>query len=79
MDKNYLLVDIDGTISDASKRAETYLEGDPPDWDDFYAACGEDAPITPIIPVIESLAVRMADHCIPTLTQSHPPVSFSKH
>ena len=55
MDKYYLLVDIDGTITDASNRAKTYLEGDKPDWDGFYAACGEDAPITPVIRIIEAL------------------------
>lgn len=57
MDKYYLLVDIDGTITDASKRAKTYLEGDKPNWDAFYAACGEDEPITPVIRIIEALAV----------------------
>ena len=56
MDKYYLLVDIDGTLSDANKRAETYLEGDEPDWAGFYAACGEDAPITPVIRIIEALS-----------------------
>lgn len=58
MDKYYLLVDIDGTLSDASKRAKTYLEGDNPDWDGFYAACGEDTPITPVIGIIEALSAR---------------------
>lgn len=57
MGKFYLLVDIDGTLSDASNRAKTYLEGEKRDWDGFYAACGEDAPITPVIRVIETLAV----------------------
>lgn len=56
MDKYYLLVDIDGTITDAGKRAKTYLEGDKPDWDAFYAACGEDEPITPVIRIIEALS-----------------------
>ena len=56
MDKYYLLVDIDGTLSDASKRAKTYLEGDKPDWESFYMACGEDAPITPVIDIISTLS-----------------------
>lgn len=56
MDKYYLLVDIDGTLSDASNRAKTYLEGDKPDWGAFYAACGEDEPITPVIRIIEVLS-----------------------
>ena len=56
MDKYYLLVDIDGTISDAGERAKTYLGGDKPDWDGFYAACGEDASIMPVIRIIEALS-----------------------
>jgi hypothetical protein len=56
MDKYYLLVDIDGTLSDASKRAKTYLGGDKPDWDAFYAACGEDAPIQRVIAIIDALS-----------------------
>ena len=54
--RQYIIVDIDGTISDANARAETYLVGDNPDWDGFYAACGEDMPITPVIRVIEALS-----------------------
>ena len=49
-------MDIDGTITDAGKRAKTYLGGAKPDWDGFYAACGEDEPITPVIRVIEALS-----------------------
>lgn len=56
MDKYYLLVDIDGTLSDASNRAKTYLDGEKPDWDGFYAACGEDAPIQRVIDIIEVLS-----------------------
>lgn len=56
MDKYYLLVDIDGTLSDASNRAETYLGGEKPDWDGFYAACGEDEPIRRVIDIIEVLS-----------------------
>lgn len=56
MSKFYLLVDIDGTLSDVSKRAKTYLEGDKPDWDGFYAACGEDAPIKRVIHIISMLS-----------------------
>lgn len=58
--RQYIIVDIDGTLSDASKRAKTYLEGDKPDWDGFYAACGEDEPIMPVIHIIEALAVSYA-------------------
>lgn len=56
MDKYYLLVDIDGTLSDASERAKQHLGGDVPDWDGFYNACGQDAPITPVIRITEVLS-----------------------
>lgn len=56
MDKYYLLVDIDGTLSDASNRADTYLGRKKPDWDGFYSACGEDTPIQRVIDIIEVLA-----------------------
>ena len=55
MEKYWILVDIDGTLSDASKRAEMYLNGDTPDWDGFYAACGTDAPIETIINIVSHL------------------------
>lgn len=56
MDKYYLLVDIDGTLSDASNRAKTYLGGEKPNWDGFYAACGEDEPIQRVIGIIKALS-----------------------
>lgn len=56
MDKYYLLVDIDGTLSDATNRAKTYLGGENPDWDGFYAACDEDEPIRRVIDIIEVLS-----------------------
>lgn len=56
MDKYYLLVDIDGTLSDATNRAKTYLEGEKPDWGGFYSACGEDEPIRRVIDIIEVLS-----------------------
>ena len=56
MDKYYLLVDIDGTLSDASERAKKYLGGAVPDWDGFYNACGEDEAFFCVTPIIESLA-----------------------
>ena len=31
---NIVIVDIDGTLSDASERAEKYLSKEPKDWDD---------------------------------------------
>lgn len=55
MEKYWILVDIDGTLSDASKRAEMYLNGGTPDWDGFYATCGTDAPIETIINIVSHL------------------------
>ena len=56
MDKYYLLVDIDGTLSDASYRAKKYLAKDNPDWDSFHNECGQDAPISKVIQIISALS-----------------------
>lgn len=52
-----VIVDIDGTVTDASARAEKYLSKEPKDWEGFYNACGEDKPIFPIINLVEALSV----------------------
>lgn len=54
--KNLVVVDIDGTLSDASERAAKYLSQEPKDWDGFYAACGDDKPIKPVIKVVEEFS-----------------------
>lgn len=51
-----VVVDIDGTITDASERAKKYLSKTPQDWDGFYAACGQDKPITEIVKLVEALS-----------------------
>lgn len=53
-----IVVDIDGTLSDASERAAKYLDptGKKSDWDGFYNACGEDKPIQPVIDLVENLS-----------------------
>lgn len=52
-----VVVDIDGTITDASERAKKYLnDKKPQDWDGFYAACGQDRPITEIVKLVEALS-----------------------
>jgi len=56
MDKYYILVDIDGTLADCTARATKFLVDNNQDWDGFYAACGEDAPITPVIRIVEALS-----------------------
>jgi hypothetical protein len=51
-----ILVDIDGTISDAAPRAKKYLKKGKEDWDAFYNACGTDLPIWPIIGMVQVLS-----------------------
>ena len=53
----YILCDIDGTISKVGERLK-YLQQDPPDWDKFYEDCFEDAPIQPIIDIINALSLH---------------------
>jgi len=55
MEKEIVLVDIDGTISKVGDRLR-YLEQKPKDWDSFYEACGEDEPIDEIIRLVRNLA-----------------------
>ena len=49
-----VIVDIDGTVSKVGDRLK-YLEKEPKDWDSFYEACQEDAPIWPIIYLVGTL------------------------
>jgi predicted secreted acid phosphatase len=55
-EQQIILVDIDGTIADATPRAEKYLQKGKEDWDAFYNACKEDKPIEKVIEVIEILS-----------------------
>lgn len=50
----YAIFDIDGTLSDPSRRLHYLDEGD---WDSFYAHCGEDAPIAPVVQFCRSMAL----------------------
>lgn len=50
----YIIVDIDGTIAEPGERLK-YLNQDPPDWDKFYQDDFNDAPIQPIVNLINSL------------------------
>lgn len=49
---NIVVVDIDGTLSDATERANKFLSKEPKDWDRFYAACGSDKPIKEIVDLV---------------------------
>lgn len=53
-----VVVDIDGTITDASERAEKYLSKKPKDWDGFYAACGGDKPIESMCKLVQVLSAE---------------------
>lgn len=46
------IFDLDGTLADCQHRVPLI-----PDWDAFFAACSEDAPIWPVIQTAKRLAV----------------------
>lgn len=52
----YLIVDIDNTLSDARSRADSYLGNFNYDWDSFYEHCGEDFPISQNCELVQRLA-----------------------
>ena len=52
--KNYIVVDIDGTIAKVGDRLK-YLQQDSKDWDLFYEHCDEDKPIEDIIGIVKDL------------------------
>jgi len=55
--KKYVIVDVDGTILNATDRVHL-LTQEKPDWDAFYDACDEDMPIEPVIDLIKNLSDR---------------------
>lgn len=54
MNKDIVIVDIDGTIAKVGDRLK-YLQQEPKDWDSFYEHCDEDEPIEDIIRVVKDL------------------------
>jgi hypothetical protein len=48
------IVDIDGTLANIDHRLH-FIEGDLKDWDAFFEACPDDAPIDNVIDVIKAL------------------------
>jgi hypothetical protein len=54
---NAYVVDIDGTIADASHRLHFIdrQRNEPPRWDDFFGACSNDQPITAVIDLLQKL------------------------
>src|SRR3954451_7757278 len=51
------LFDIDGTLADCSHRIH-HIQKEPKDWKQFFAACGGDQPIWPVI----NLLMILFDH-----------------
>lgn len=52
--KRYVIVDIDGTLTKVGSRVEC-LKSTPPDWDSFYARCGEDEPVEKIADLVAEI------------------------
>jgi hypothetical protein len=52
--KRYVIVDIDGTLTKVGARVEC-LKATPPDWDSFYARCGEDEAVHQIVMLTRAL------------------------
>lgn len=49
-----IIFDIDGTLADASHRIH-HLQKTPKDWEAFYAGAMHDAPIKPVVHVMDAL------------------------
>lgn len=54
MNKNIIVVDIDGTIAKVGDRLK-YLQQEKKDWDGFYEHCDEDEPIEDMCRLVEDL------------------------
>jgi acid phosphatase class B len=52
MNKNIVVVDIDGTIAKVGDRLK-YLQQEKKDWDAFYEHCNEDEPIEDMVQLVE--------------------------
>lgn len=50
--KHYVIVDIDGTLTKVGARVEC-LKSTPPDWDSFYARCGEDELVEEVAELVQ--------------------------
>jgi len=56
--KKIVLVDMDGTIADASRRERQYLSGEKKDWPGFFRDMENDPPITDVLKRVKELAER---------------------
>jgi hypothetical protein len=57
-----IIVDIDGTLADCTHRLH-HIQKEPKDWDAFFAACGDDAPIKPMLDLILTLRSCEGEGC----------------
>ena len=77
-----VITDLDGTLSDAEHRVHL-LERTPKDWDAFFEASRDDAPIWPVIRVVQAL--KAAGHQIHVITgrsdstRAGPVAWFERH
>lgn len=53
--KSIVLCDLDGTLSDSEHRVH-FVRGKNRDYESFFAAAGDDPPITPVITLVRALA-----------------------
>ena len=51
---SFVVCDLDGTLADDRHR-QHYLEQQPQDWESYFAACGDDIPVWPVIMVVNAL------------------------
>lgn len=57
---NIIVFDLDGTLADGTHR-EHHLREDPKDWDSYFAACGADSVIDPIMMIFDALWAEAQD------------------
>ena len=50
----FVVFDLDGTLADDTHR-QHFLEQLPQDWDGYFAACGGDAAVEPVVEIFKSL------------------------
>lgn len=53
-----VVVDLDGTLTSAAWRADQFLAGGRKDWPGFFAGMGRDAPVRPLVDLIEWAATQ---------------------
>jgi hypothetical protein len=82
MKRKNIIFDLDGTVFDCTHRLH-YIEGEKKDWDSFHNSCLNDAPIRPIIALLQKM--YMAGYPIvfctgrPESSRKYTELSISKH